>query len=99
MHPPAPCAPTNVTVTSACESDSASVSWTAANGALSYLAAAEMADGQRLVCSTNSTSCDISGLQCGQEYEVTVTAMDNSCNGTKSTSQTLRTGEGIIEME
>lgn len=96
MPPLAPCAPTDVNVASACESDSASVSWTAADGAIHYVVSAERADGQLLTCGTNSTSCDITGLQCGRDYEVSVTAMGNSCNGTRSASQTLKTGEWMI---
>ncbi|KAL2097078.1 hypothetical protein ACEWY4_006285 [Coilia grayii] len=91
MFQSAPCAPTNVTVTPACASGSASIRWSSAAGALSYLVTMETTNGDPLFCMTGSTSCAISGLQCGQEYQVFVTAIGNSCNST-SAPDTFWTG-------
>lgn len=44
-----------------------------------------------LGCTSPGTGCDISGLQCGQSYTVTVTATNGVCTG-QSTNQTIQSG-------
>ncbi|KAJ8384528.1 hypothetical protein AAFF_G00204430 [Aldrovandia affinis] len=87
----APCVPTQVTVRSSCSSNVASVSWTAAQGALMYIAAAEDRYGNMVTCNTSDTACNITGLLCGRAYNVSVTAMDETCVGGKSEIHMLKT--------
>ncbi|XP_063075940.1 uncharacterized protein LOC134465972, partial [Engraulis encrasicolus] len=82
---PAPCAPTNVMVSPACVSDTATISWNPADGALSHLVTMQTTNGSPLFCDSNSTSCSISGLQCGIMYHMSVTAIGNNCNTTSDT--------------
>lgn len=92
VTPPAPCPPTQLTVDSSCESNNISVSWQASQGSFSYMAVAENAEGQRWSCNTSSTTCQISGLPCGQQYYVYAAGLDANCIGAKSNIEMIRTG-------
>ncbi|XP_073727799.1 uncharacterized protein fndc7rs1 [Misgurnus anguillicaudatus] len=88
----APCVPTQVNVSMTCQSDIASVSWTASAGlVLYYVATAESANGQTLTCNSSSTSCNLSGLMCGRAYNVSVTAVSANCTGQRSGVYLLNT--------
>lgn len=92
LNPPAPCPPTNLMVTSSCQSNNISVSWQASQGSVSYMAVAENEQGHRWSCNTSSTSCQISGLLCGQQYQVYAVGIDENCFGDKSNIKVIRTG-------
>ncbi len=92
LTPPAPCPPTQLMVDSSCESNNISVSWQASQGSVSYMAVAEDAQGRRWSCNTSSTTCQISGLLCGQQYQVYAAGVDEKCIGAKSNVETIRTG-------
>lgn len=89
----APCAPTNMAVGRNCGQSFAQVTWSASLGALSYQAAAKDKDGQRLLCSSNGTSCRLEGLMCSQVYSVAVTAMDDNCSSNESSVEIIQTGQ------
>lgn len=88
-----PCPPNLVSVQVPCESNVISISWQTSQGSVSYLAVAVGGGGQWFNCSSNRTTCDISGLQCGQTYEVYVSGVFGTCIGPKSQSQIFKTGE------
>lgn len=88
----APCPPTQLRVDSSCESNNISVSWQASQGSFSYMAVAENAEGLRWSCNTSSTTCQISGLPCGQQYQVYAAGVDEMCVGAKSNIEVIRTG-------
>ncbi|XP_068446237.1 uncharacterized protein [Clinocottus analis] len=75
----APCPPTQLTVDSSCDSNNISVSWQASQGSASYMAVAKDAQGGQWSCNTSSTTCRISGLLCGQQYQVYVAGVDTPC--------------------
>ncbi|XP_026054455.1 uncharacterized protein LOC113040326 [Carassius auratus] len=88
----APCVPTQVNVSLSCGSDTASVSWTASSGLVSYYTVTAIDDnGRTLTSNSNRTSCDISGLSCGQAYNVSVTAMSVDCTGQRSEVRRIST--------
>uniref|UniRef100_A0A3Q2UY66 Uncharacterized LOC102300190 n=1 Tax=Haplochromis burtoni TaxID=8153 RepID=A0A3Q2UY66_HAPBU len=87
----APCPPTQLMVNSSCKSNNISVSWQASQGSVSYMAVAENEQGRRWSCNTSSTSCQISGLLCGQQYNVYVVGIDDKCTGAKSDMKKIRT--------
>uniref|UniRef100_A0A8C1BB54 Fibronectin type-III domain-containing protein n=1 Tax=Cyprinus carpio carpio TaxID=630221 RepID=A0A8C1BB54_CYPCA len=88
----APCVPTKVNVSLSCGSDTASVSWAASSGLVSYYTVTAVDDnGHTLTCNSSSTSCDISGLSCGQAYNVSVTAMSVDCTGQRSEVRRIST--------
>ena len=79
-------------VNSSCKSNNISVSWQASKGSFSYMAVAENAEGHRWSCNTSSTTCQISGLPCGQQYYVYAAGVDANCVGAKSNIEMIRTG-------
>ncbi|MGH0162566.1 UNVERIFIED_CONTAM: hypothetical protein FKN15_042949 [Acipenser sinensis] len=81
----APCPPQNVNANLNCASNNASVSWSASQGAVSYRVTAVREDGQsEAACSTQSNNCDVSNLQCGLKYDITVTPLGQKCTGFQS---------------
>ncbi|KAK9519631.1 hypothetical protein VZT92_022346 [Zoarces viviparus] len=87
----APCPPTQLMVDSSCESNDISVSWQASQGSASYMAVAQDAHGHRWSCNTSSTTCQISGLLCGQQYQVHVAGVDDTCIGAMSDVKVIHT--------
>lgn len=88
----APCPPTQLMIDSPCGSKNLSVSWQPSQGSLSYMAVTENAEGHRWSCNTSSTTCQISGLLCGQRYQVYAAGVDEKCIGAKSNMEVIHTG-------
>lgn len=90
---PVPCNPTNVKASLRCNSNSAAVTWEPASGALAYVAVGVTMDGiYQTKCNNTMTYCDLSNLQCGQTYNVSVFGYDDSCNSMESDKTFVRTG-------
>ncbi|XP_051554352.1 fibronectin-like [Myxocyprinus asiaticus] len=85
----APCIPTHVTASLNCTSKIASITWYSALGATGYFAKAEGNHGHKTSCDSTNTHCDISDLQCGQDYSITVAGVNGGCKGPASQSVTL----------
>lgn len=75
-----------------CEADSATISWQPSVGAVSYVAELTASSGHTTRCATNHTNCARSSLQCGEEYNVTVTALGDTCNSSAQMAGYLTTG-------
>nr|XP_019965387.1 PREDICTED: uncharacterized protein LOC109644441 [Paralichthys olivaceus] len=87
-----PCTPTYVKAALLCHSNSAAVTWERASGAVSYLAVAVSADGSHQTeCNNTVTHCDLDELQCGQTYNVSVFAQDESCSSMESSRSYVQT--------
>lgn len=97
ISPSAPCVPTDVVVRRNCGQSFAQVTWQASRGALSYQASARDKDGQRLLCSSNETSCRLEGLMCSEVYSVGVIAMGDNCNSNQSSAEILQIGKNEQE--
>ncbi|XP_055498363.1 fibronectin type III domain-containing protein 7-like [Leucoraja erinacea] len=80
----ASCIPQNVHVQLDCDTNDASVLWSHTKGAVSYSTTAEGSDGHTVSCVTDNRECPITNLQCGQGYNVTVTARDGVCDNSQS---------------
>ena len=80
---PAPCAPYNVSASLVCP-NSTHVTWVGSLSATAYNVTAVGQDGQIHDCYTNSTSCQIPNMHCGQNYTITVTPYADSCAGNPS---------------
>ncbi|XP_069497964.1 serine-rich adhesin for platelets-like [Ambystoma mexicanum] len=87
----APCAPQNLGVVLDCGTGTAALSWGAAPGALSYVSNVRGPDGEELSCNTTGTTCSIHGLECGQQYNASVTAFNDLCSGVSSATQQFQT--------
>ncbi|XP_067331701.1 fibronectin-like [Channa argus] len=84
------CAPSHVTVSQAC--DVSTVSWSPVVGADRYIVKATGDDGNTYSCSSNySSSCNFTGLPCGQNYVVTVQTLDRGCLSEPSPAVNLTT--------
>lgn len=89
---PAPCEPTNVTATLQCLSGVVTVTWGAGAGAHYYTVLAE-ASGHLDSCNSTGTSCELTHLQCGEKYTVTVLAGDGKCNSSLLARTNVTAGE------
>ena len=88
---PAPCAPYNVSASLMCPT-STHVTWVESPSAIAYNVTAVGQDGQIHDCNTNSTSCQIPNMHCGQNFTITVTPYDESCVGNASIPYELMAG-------
>ncbi|XP_029474400.1 uncharacterized protein LOC115100214 [Rhinatrema bivittatum] len=82
----APCVPTNLESVIDCGTNAAIMSWNNAQGAKGYSSTVTGPDGQQQSCNATDTTCEVSDLQCGQAYTVTVTALDDQCGSAASAS-------------
>lgn len=89
---PAPCPPQNVNATVRCSNHSALITWMGSPNALGYNVTAIGLGGQIHNCHTNSSSCEVTDLQCGETYSVKVTAYTQTCTGSQSLSHRFRAG-------
>lgn len=91
-----PCPPTNVAAGHACDPDPVPVSWTHSGNAELFTAVALGSRGQRAECTSNETSCNLPGLQCGEVYSVSIAGADNNCAGLQSNPLSLKTGDTTL---
>lgn len=75
-----------------CEFNSVTVSWHPSIGALSYVAEMTAPSGHTARCAANQTNCVVSSLSCGEDYNVTVTAVGESCNSSTQMPRDVATG-------
>lgn len=78
-----------------CYTQTAQVSWYPSDGGLTYAVLATTAFGQNVTCKTNTTSCDLEGLLCGQSYSVSVKSMGETCSSVANMIGTLITGKQL----
>ena len=89
---PGPCSPSNVSVSTEC--GASTVSWSNVSGVDKYIATATAHDGHSKTCnSTSANSCSFFDLQCGENYSVSVVAVDRDCHSGPSSTVQLKTGE------
>ncbi|XP_033507400.2 uncharacterized protein LOC117272533 [Epinephelus lanceolatus] len=87
----APCQTSSIEAMMDCESQSAIISWQPSVGAASYVAELTASSGHTTSCTTNHTNCELSSLQCGEEYNVTVKSLGDTCNNTAQMAERLTT--------
>lgn len=77
-----------------CATDDLVVSWIPSAVSLNYSVTAVPLDGSisPVTCHTSHANCSLSGLQCGQTYNVSVQASSGSCSGPCSPPQAVQTG-------
>ncbi|RVE73628.1 hypothetical protein OJAV_G00033020 [Oryzias javanicus] len=75
----APCTGRNVAANLDCYNSTAEVSWSSGIGATSYIVTAVGTDGFVASCATNEFHCNLTELQCGQVYNVTLTTVSEQC--------------------
>lgn len=93
---PVPCPPQNVSASLVCLNHSALVTWARSPGAVRYTVTMEGQGAHTRQCQTNSTSCQVAGIRCGEVYNVTVTPYSETCAGQPSECYTFKAGaEGV----
>lgn len=75
-----------------CEFNSVTVSWHPSVGALSYTVEMTAPTGHSDRCASNQTNCVVSSLRCGEDYNVTVTAVGEACNSSIQMPRHVATG-------
>lgn len=92
---PVPCLPDPMSFAVAvqCTNDSASISWAWSEGATSYELTATSYNGDQLKCVTVQNSCNITYLQCGQTYSLSLTAFNSMGDVSLETGITFQSSE------
>ncbi|KAF7202765.1 putative LOC107392962-like protein [Nothobranchius furzeri] len=80
-----PCPPVNVNEIVNCDKGTITISWSAVPGAVTYTATLEeLTTGKSKCCTTSGTTCNITGLPCGEMFSLHVTAEGRTCNSSES---------------
>lgn len=75
-----------------CATGIALVTWDSTRGATSYSVEAFGNWGHNSTCSPLDNLCSMPNLECGQDYNITVTALHDSCRGSASETIVITTG-------
>ncbi|XP_019712180.1 receptor-type tyrosine-protein phosphatase beta-like [Hippocampus comes] len=86
-----PCQPASIEAIMDCETKSAMVSWLPGLGAASYVADLTASSGHTTTCTTNETHCLLGSLPCGEQYNVSVASVGDTCDSTERMSGYLTT--------
>ncbi|MEQ2170476.1 hypothetical protein GOODEAATRI_000589, partial [Goodea atripinnis] len=77
----APCIPQNLKTSASCSSDVLVSTWDHAEGALGYVVEAKgNIRNSSYTCKSNSNSCAMEGVLCGDQLTMTITASDAECS-------------------
>ncbi|XP_044075214.1 uncharacterized protein LOC122886733 [Siniperca chuatsi] len=87
-----PCTPENVSAILVCFNHSALVTWVGSPSAIGYNVTAMGQDGHTHHCQTNTTSCQLPDIHCGETYGITVTPYSKTCAGNPSAVYSFRAG-------
>lgn len=85
-----PCVPQHLTVQYS--PSTALLSWDVTKGGTNFSAEAVTLEGLPVTCETSNTSCTLPHLDCGQIYNISVTAHNSVCSDTV-TSDPIKTGQ------
>lgn len=89
---PAPCPPVIQNRTLDCSTNRASVSWALSKDAVGVLINVTSASGHSASCQSNSTSCVLTTLLCGQNYTAQGFSLGSQCNSKPSDAFQIVTG-------
>lgn len=93
LVPIAPCAVGKCTADLDCYNNTAKVSWSPASGASSYTVTAVSADGYLAFCDSVDPQCNLTELECGQVYNVTLLTVSDYCQTETNSTVSFRTRE------
>lgn len=88
----APCTVQNMLTTLNCTTNILTVSWTPGSMPVNYSTTAVATNGTTLRCVTQSSSCTMPELQCGQQYSVRVKPISSTCEGPSSILEIVNSG-------
>lgn len=93
MFPVAPCLPQNVYSTADCSVGTAIASWDKVEGAQSYVVEARGNRRDFYNCTSQGTSCMLTGLECGESLSVWIIAKNEFCPTDPVLGEVAETGE------
>lgn len=88
----APCTVQNMLTTLNCTTNILTISWTPGSMPVNYSTTAVTTNGTTLRCVTQSSSCTMPELQCGQQYSVRVKPISSTCEGPSSIPEIVNSG-------
>ncbi|XP_053718297.1 uncharacterized protein LOC128757216 [Synchiropus splendidus] len=77
--PTAPCPPTHLSAVINCTTNTALLAWVGSGNAEFYTASAVSSSQHQVACNTTTPGCMLDDLQCGEQYNVTVSSSDGEC--------------------
>ncbi|XP_074545118.1 uncharacterized protein LOC141804545 [Halichoeres trimaculatus] len=88
----APCLPREVEVEVDCNSDGAAVvSWNATHGPANFSLTAIVSGSLQTLCETQQNSCNVTGLSCGETYNLSLAVSNTQCSLTVPMHSNLTT--------
>lgn len=98
MHLPlAPCMPAELHVDVDCSSDVAAVvSWNATYGTANFSLTAIISGTLQTLCTTRQNTCNVTGLSCGETYNLSLTASNDQCGLAAPTHANLTARECLL---
>lgn len=66
--------------------------WNISQGAESYLVVATGTDGHMTKCNATALQCNLQALHCSTSYNISVIAVKQQCNTSKSSTVQIKTG-------
>ena len=81
-----------------CSSNIATVTWDGSYGAVAYTVVA-IGNGHSATCNSTMPTCDLSTLNCGQNYTITVSAEHVNCSSGSSPPVEIHTGKTTSESQ
>lgn len=94
LYPLGPCPHSGLTTTMDCDTNTAVVSWTLGSDTLYYnVSASAFAISHEQICSSSSSSCNISNLHCGEGYRVSVSGQGQNCPSPAQDWNRINTGK------
>ena len=95
----APCLPREVEAKVDCNSDGAAVvSWNATYGAANFSLTAIVSGSPQTLCATQQNRCNVTGLSCGETYNLSFTASNTQCSLTAQMHANLTTREHLQQI-
>lgn len=88
-----PCPPGDVVTVVDCQTNTGVVSWQASRGAELYIVQAFGVEEHESGCETTADSCTLGDLMCGFTYNVSVIAVNNVCNVSRSDTTRMHAGK------
>lgn len=89
----APCPLPSFLPTVNCDTGVVSVAWNNSVAGVVYMVSAVDKTGQRHNCTATNDGCNLSMLECGTVYNVTITPSRNGCVGRDSPTKVITTGK------
>lgn len=93
----APCLPREVEVEVSCHSDGAAVvSWNSTYGMANFSLTSIVSGSLQTLCTTQQNRCNVTGLTCGETYNLSLTASNQQCSLTAPMHANLTTRESLV---